>query len=71
MTCIQSNKDEEDREGWWHRGTSLKRNSDPPKDHHKSLGAGLLKGPRGGWVLMSEVPCIRILCGSWPSFGES
>ena len=27
----------------------------PPQDHHRALGMVLLKGPRGGGALMSEV----------------
>ena len=39
-----------------YRGTSLIRNSPPPKDHHRTLGAVLLEGPTRGVFLVSEVP---------------
>ena len=39
-----------------YRDTSLIRNPQPPQDHHKALGIGILQGPRVGRFLMSEVP---------------
>ena len=39
-----------------YRGASLIRNCPPPQDHCRSLGIGLMKGPRGLLFLMSEVP---------------
>ena len=38
------------------RGTSLIRNSPPPQDPPRTLGIGLLKGPKGRMFLMSAVP---------------
>ena len=37
------------------RGTSLIRKRPPPSDLHRTIGIGVLKGPRGGPFLMSEV----------------
>ena len=39
-----------------YRGTSLIRNSPPPRDRHRALGTVLLQGPWGALFLMSEVP---------------
>ena len=39
-----------------YRGSSLIRNSSPPKDHHRALGIVLLQGPRETLFLMSEAP---------------
>ena len=39
-----------------YRGTSLIRNSPPPKDHHMTLGKVLLQGSKREVFLMSEVP---------------
>ena len=43
---------------WLHRlqGYLAHKKLPPPKDHHRSLGIGLLYGPRAGPFLMSEVP---------------
>ena len=37
-------------------GISLTRNYQPPQDHHRALGIGLLLVPRGARFLVSEVP---------------
>jgi hypothetical protein len=43
-------------------GTSLIRTSPPPpQDHHRTLGIVLLKGPRRGLFLVSEVPLYKNL----------
>ena len=39
-----------------YRGTSRIRNRTPPKDYLRTIGIGLLKGPRGERFLMREVP---------------
>ena len=48
-----------------YRGISLIRNRPPPRDHHMTLGIVLLKGPRRGVFLMSEVPLYMtcVTCG--------
>ena len=47
-----------------YRGTSFIRNSPPPppKNHRRTLGIVLLKGPRRGVFLMSEVPLQGVGC---------
>jgi len=42
------------RSSYW--GTLLIKNSPPLLDHHRSLGLGLLYGPTGGGILLSEMP---------------
>ena len=41
---------------WYHRSTSLIRNSAPPQGRHGTLAIVLLQGPTEGGVLMSQVP---------------
>ena len=41
-----------------HRGTSLMRNSPPPKDHQRAVCIVLLQGPEGALFLMVEVPHV-------------
>ena len=41
-------------------------NAPPPWDRHRSLGAGLLQGPRRGRFLTSEVPLYIIVPASAP-----
>ena len=39
-----------------YRGTSLKRNFNPPYDHHRALCTCLLQHPKRKQFLMNEVP---------------
>ena len=39
-----------------HRGTSLMRKRQPPKEEHRALGVGWMYGPRKWCFPMSEVP---------------
>ena len=50
--------------GYGLQGYFAHKEHPPPPDHHRSLGIGLLYGPEGGVLLMSEVPLFGLCFGS-------